>query len=256
LWPRINAWGDLWGYLIGSPILAFGILLAFPLFLAMLIHDQDRPTAVDQLLVLFISGYFVLHWLLAIPVWDRYILPVVPLTAVVLSRFVSRLLAFVLPDLPERVGSLVSPARVTLIMPLVFLAFQGSAILQARNGELMIGGQPSADQGVAEIAEPLFELPYGTVIYDHWYSWQWRYQLFDNGVYVSWFPSPEALGDDLDAFGRDGNRHLLALPDILAAEPVKRVVAESGFDLKLLAISDQPSGMTAVHLYEITVSDD
>jgi hypothetical protein len=99
-------------------------------------------------------------------------------------------------------------------------------------------------------------MPYGTVLYDHWYSWHWRYQLFDKGVYVSWFPHPTALVDELMAFGRDGNRHLLALPDDLAAEPVKRAVTEAGFELLLLQTANQPSGMTAVQLYEIVAPDD
>ncbi len=256
LWPRISAWGELWGYLIGSPILAFGILLAFPLFLALLIHDQDRPTAIDQLLVLFVSGYFVLHWLLAIPVWDRYILPVVPLTALILSRFLSRMLAFVRSDLPAQVEPWLSPAKVTLVLPIVLVAFQSSTVLQARAGELPIGGQPTADQGAAEIAESLFDMPYGTVLYDHWYSWHWRYQLFDKGVYVSWFPHPAGLVEELAVFGRDGNRHLLALPNDAAAEPVKRAVREVGLELVLLQTAEQPPGLTAVQLYEIVDADD
>jgi hypothetical protein len=255
LWPRLSEWGEQWGYLIGSPVLAFGILLGLPLFLALLIQDQDRPTAFDQLFVLFVCGYFILHWLLAVPVWDRYILPLVPLTAVILSRFVSRVLFFLRKEVPDGLEEWLAPARMTLLLPLVLLTFQGSAVWQARSGELPVGGQPTADNGAAQIAETLMDMPYGTVLYDHWYSWHWRYYLFDKGVYVSWFPHPAALVEELVVFGRDGNRHYLALPDNETAEPVKRAVLEAGFRLLLQQKALQPTGVTAVELYEIVPAD-
>ncbi|MFZ0547077.1 MAG: glycosyltransferase family 39 protein, partial [Candidatus Promineifilaceae bacterium] len=152
LWPRLSLWGQQWSYLIGSSILAFGILLALPLFLALIIHDQDRPTALDQLLVLFLCGYFLLHWLLAIPVWDRYVLPAVPLTAIILSRFLSRILTFLRKEVPPQLDPWLSPNRVALFIPLVLLSFQASAVWQAHTGTLPIGSQPTADHGAAQIA--------------------------------------------------------------------------------------------------------
>lgn len=256
LWPRLAQWGQQWGYLIGSPILAFGILLALPLFLALIIHDQDRPTALDQLFVLFLCAYFILHWLLAVPIWDRYILPVVPLAAIILSRFLSRILTFLRKEIPPQLDPWFTPARATLILPLLLLSFQASAVWQARAGQLPIGGQPTADHGAAQIAPTLTDLPYGTVLYDHWYSWHWRYYLFDKSVYVSWFPDPAALTRELQVFGRDGNRHLLALPNDPATDPVKRAVANAGFNLQLLQTAEQPPGSTAIQLYEIVVSDE
>jgi len=256
LWPRLSQWGQQWGYLIGSPILAFGILLALPLFLALIIHDQDRPTALDQLLVLFLCAYFLLHWLLAVPIWDRYILPVIPLAALILSRFLSRILTFLRKEIPPQLDPWFSPARATLILPLLLLSFQASAVWQARAGQLPLGGQPTADHGASQIAPSLYNLPYGTVLYDHWYSWHWRYHLFDKSVYVSWFPHPAALARELQVFGRDGNTHLLALPDSPAADPVKRAVAEAGFTLELRQTADQPPGTTPIQLYEIVVPDE
>jgi hypothetical protein len=134
--------------------------------------------------------------------------------------------------------------------------FQGSAVLQARSGELPIGGQPTADQGAAQIAELLVDMPYGTVLYDHWYSWHWRYLLFDKTIHVSWFADPAALVEELLVFGRDGNRHLLALPDSEAGWPVKRAVVEAGFDLVEIGTAQEPEGMTAVQLFEIVALDD
>jgi hypothetical protein len=248
LWPRLNYWGELWSYLLGSSVLAFGLLLAMPPFLALLIHEQDRPTALDQLFLLFLLGYSLLHWFVAVPVWDRYILPVVPIAAILLGRFTSRLLAFATPhllgDLPNR------PTRVKML-PLVVTVFlllaQLPSAFQARLGRFPIGGRPAADSGAADVAALLAHAPYGTVLYDHWYSWLWRYHLLDSGIYVSWFPHPAALVRDLTVFGgTDQPPRYLALPASPAAQPVLQAVTEAGFAARPLYTAED--GITLYQL--------
>jgi hypothetical protein len=117
----------------------------------------------------------------------------------------------------------------------------------ARNGRYPIGGQRNADQGAAVVAEILADSPYGTVLYDHWYSWQWRYQLFDKPVYASWQPNPAALADELAVFGADGHRHYLVLPDSVAARPFMRAVDSTGFRLQPITLA----APTQMRLYEI-----
>jgi 4-amino-4-deoxy-L-arabinose transferase-like glycosyltransferase len=247
LWPRLNQWGHLWGYLLGSPVLAFGLLLAMPPFLALLIHDQDRPTTLDQFFLLFLLGYFLLHWFVAVPIWERYILPAVPIAAILLGRFASRLLAFAMPhllgDLPNRpTGATFLPVAVATALLLIQLP----PAFQARLGRFPIGGQPSADSGAAEVAALLVNAPYGTVLYDHWYSWQWRYHLLDSGVYISWFPRPAALARDLAVFGGNGQPRYLALPENAAAHPVLRAVTQAGFEARHLYTAE--GGMTLYQL--------
>jgi hypothetical protein len=113
---------------------------------------------------------------------------------------------------------------------------------QGRNGRFPVGGQVNADQGAAVVAEWLADAPYGTVLYDHWYSWQWRYHLFDRRVFVHWFPYPEALVEDLTAFGRDGSPRYLVLPDADVALPVYRAVQSGGFRLEPVPLPAE-SGM-------------
>ena len=72
------------------------------------------------------------------------------------------------------------------------------------------------------------------MLYDHWFSWQWRYHLFDKRAFVSWFPHGQALAADLAAFGEDGSRYL-ALPDTAVAQPILRVVQNAGFTLTAVA---------------------
>jgi len=212
LWPRLQTWGALWGEAL--PLTAVSLLL----ILYLLYKKRDQR---DGLLALYISGYFLFHWLLAIPIWDRYLLLVLPLVLILLAR-ATRVASSKLQVASK--GRLISPAPLLLIS----LFFLWPAIT-AREGN------PDADHGAAMVAEALADTPDGTVLYDHWYSWQWRYHLFETAVYTAWFPNPAALADELTVFGRDGNAHYLVLPDDETALPVLRAVREAGFGLERVA---------------------
>jgi hypothetical protein len=113
----------------------------------------------------------------------------------------------------------------------------------ARFGKWPVGGQRTADQGAWQIAKFLADEPYGTVLYDHWYSWQWRYHLFDKGVYVSWFPHPTALAEDLGVFGDTTGARYIVLPDAAGALPVQRAIHDAGFRLQEELRTDYRPGM-------------
>lgn len=251
LWPRLEAWGRQWSYLLDSPVLVFAIILTIPLFLALLIDEHKRLTAVDLVFLVFLVSYFVLHWFLAIPAWDRYVLPVLPLVGIILGRYVWRTINFIIPALPERPAGWFNSQRIIWLVPLILLILQAPSVLKAYQGDLPVGGQPTADSGASQIAAELHHSPYGTVLYDHWYSWQWRYHLFDQHVYVNWFPSPEELAEDLDVFGKTGDERYLVLPDSGEAEVVKREVAEAGFGLSHIKTATMPGDKPGMTLYQI-----
>jgi hypothetical protein len=183
-----------------------------------------------------VLGYGLFHWLWAIPVWDRYLLPLLPLLALLLARAYGDLLAHLPAATP-----ILQFRGAMVILALLFI----SASWSARNGRYPIGSFPQADQGAAYVAKALADAPYGTVLYDHWFSWQWRYHLFDKRVFVSWFPHGDALAANLTAFGQDGSPRYLALPNTAVAQPFIRIVNEAGFGLATIARSNK------IILYEI-----
>lgn len=240
LWPRAVQTVTLWRYALGWPLLvasAGGLLL-------LLVSGRQRPTQPTPLILvtLFVIGYVWLHWLWAVPVWDRYLLPIMPLVAVLLGKVFSNW------------GS----SECTL--PVKKLAFAGLAAavvlaqlpvaLSAREGRYPIGGRPEADGGAAEVALLLKDAPYGAVLYDHWYSWHWQYQFFDRRVYVSWFPHAEGLLNDLAVFAGDGSPRYIALPSSAMARPVVRKLRDAGYGLARLDGQDENATMT---LYRITL---
>lgn len=256
LWPRLGAWGALWQYSVGSPVLGFGLILLLPLFLAFLIQEEDRPTFTDQLFVLFTIGYFLFHWFVAIPVWDRYLLPLMPVVGILLARFTGRLVEFfgpaLLPILHTLTGlRLTQHATRNTIFALLLLAQLPVAIAAARS-DYPIGGNENWDEGTAQVAQWLADEPYGTVLYDHWYGWHWRYYLFNERVYHYWFSDSEALLEDLRVFGDDAAaRYLILPPDPAVGNPIARTLNDAGYTLELVGITELPDGQVGVSLYRI-----
>ncbi len=178
---------------------------------------MDWDAAEDLLLIAFALGYALFHWLAAIPVWDRYWLPLLPVLALILARGLTLLWAW------RREAGWISAVGLSAILL--------TSALAARQAAWPLGGRPDADSGAHEVAAALVDAPYGTVLYDHWYSWHWGYHFFDKGVYVSWFPHGAALAEDLTAFGDSGGERLIVLPDGPAALPIQRAVASAEFRL-------------------------
>lgn len=223
LWPRLEQWAVLWGGLIDAPVFVFGLILLSPVFLALLIQRQDRDTAMDQLLLIFLLAYVILHWFIAVPIWERYLLPIAPLAFVLLGRFVTRVVDFLGPSTVQRKRWLEAATVCFIAAQVALPALAGNG----RHASQRVSG--SVPESAAHVADFLSDAPYGTVLYDHWFSWQLRYALFDSRVFVSWFPHPEALVDDLDAFLNAGEKRYVLAPRQPQAIVLLRTLRDAGY---------------------------
>ena len=220
IWAQLPHWHYLLTFILGPAILA-------PLFLLALLGTarpspgvrHDRPVA---LMVLF---YAAVHLLLNVTAWDRYLLPITPFLLLLLARFVLTVSDWLRAHWPR--------LRLAAALPaMLVLGLMVPGALTARQGGHAIGGQPLADSGAAATAAYLETMPWGTVLYDHEYSWQWRYYFLDRPVYVNWQPDSRSLAEDLAVHGHDDTLRFLAWP---ATEPTARLehdLARVGFSLQ------------------------
>ncbi len=232
LLPRLLAWGRLWATAV-PPILLLLLVVLLVGLIWRAFRVDDAASRVDLLLILFVMGYGLLHWLTAVPVWDRYLLPLMPLVAILIGRGFSLILQIFADKFNEESAFIrrirVYPRSIFFLFLVVLLIFPA---WKARYGRYPVGGRADADQGAAQIAALLADEPYGTVLYDHWYSWQWGYHLFYRKVYVSWFPHGAALAEELAVFGRDGNARYVTLPVGSISSPVIRAIHTADFQLQ------------------------
>ncbi|MFN2192154.1 MAG: ArnT family glycosyltransferase [Candidatus Promineifilaceae bacterium] len=240
LLPRLAGWAAFWPVMLGSGLMIVLFLASILVVWFSAQKSPGTPAYGERLIILFILGFSALHWLVAVSVWDRYLLPLVPLSAVITGRGISLLSKGLLLR-----GNRTSPKpliSIVLILAL-FAILQLPGSIAAREGLFPVGGQRNADRGAWEVAEYLDQAPYGTVLYDHWFSWHWRYAFIDKGVYTSWFPHPTGLVDDLQVFGSSPGDRYLVVPDDESAAPVLRRVEEINFTPRLVLHTDTRPGM-------------
>lgn len=252
VWSRLETWAGQWRYLLGAaPLATMVLVLAMPFFIYVT-YLADEFSAYDQLLAVFVLGYFLVHWIVAVPIWDRYLVLAAPYFSILAARMLWRAYRYVKktkrrPSFRQRFVY-----GAVLIVLVMLLVIQMPDIVSSYRGELLVGGQPDADGGIAHVAEFLNQQPPGTVLYDHWSSWQWRYHLFDSNVFVSWFPSPQSLLEDLRVFGDEDDLRFVVVPKTLEAVPVIRELENAGFLLMQVSEEPQSSGNIAIELYKIS----
>jgi hypothetical protein len=202
LWPRLQGWCGLMRYLVASPIINGFLLVGVPVLVSigLLRHPGRRDSIIDILLTSFVLSYLLFHWLVALPLWDRYLLPIVPVLAVLLGR-VGRRAA-------SRVGFLNTHWRRGVVGVLLVICLSAPAF-QASAGRYPIGQERAAYEGIEEVFSFLARLPEGSVVYHHWLGWQYHYALWDAPVYLAYWPNPVWLIRDVEVFGGREPRYIV-----------------------------------------------
>jgi 4-amino-4-deoxy-L-arabinose transferase-like glycosyltransferase len=246
LWPRLVNWLSLARHLIGSVWIS--VLLLAAVLLGVYLVAGTRLSAACYLLGGSLAVFFLFHWLLTVKVWDRYLLPAVPVMAVLVGWSVGAVRRRLFPagSVPRRQLALVAPAVAAILLALLL-----PGAVRASNGALPVGGDHGVYDGIEQVAGFFADHPYGTVLYDHWLNWQLRYYLFDTRVYVSWFPHPAGLAEDLQAFGASSPRYLL-VPTWESRLPITEAVQAAGFELHSAHQAHRPDGSLSFIVYRIT----
>ncbi len=187
--PRLQAWLEDGGFLLGAPVITAALAAISLGAIAHRRYRQPRRRAVliDLILLSFTLGYGLLHWLVAFNTYPRYLLPLVPVLALLAGRGVEWA--------TKRFGRY-SPAANTVVLWLLGLLMLFPA-WDAANGRLKLIGDYANYEGVDALAAYLNRRAPGAIIYDHWLGWELDYYL---GQWTDkrrvYYPTPRALADD------------------------------------------------------------
>ena len=281
-WPqRLADWAKLLSHVFASPPLNVVLLIGLPLLLwtAMRHHairnvqHASRFTFhdfFDLLLSTYVIAYLLLHLAVSFQIWDRYLLPLVPLLCLLLARSICCLssLAHRLYDqfrgssFGFRVSNLQSPISnfqlpiSNIQYPISNLIIGSLLILLIRpaylgaTSQLPVGGDHGAYQGIDDLAAYVrTTLPSEATLYYHWLGWHYGYYLRDASLNTVWYPDPKSLAEQ--AAEDDDVVRAIAFPGWKDDRPVRRALAAMGLTLVPQFATHRGDGGLSFALYLI-----
>ena len=184
----------------------------------------------------------MLHWLVGFQTWDRYLLSLVPLAALLAARALLAL-GTGLKSRAWRVGY--SAALVTLML----LALPGP-VLRATRSEVPLGGDHGAYDGIEEMAAFLQSTaPPNAVLYHQWLGYHYRFYLFPASMRLHWYPDLPDLVHDAYVYRREPR--YIAFPSWHDGGAVEEALADTGIRLTLAFETERRDGSTSFRLYRL-----
>jgi 4-amino-4-deoxy-L-arabinose transferase-like glycosyltransferase len=258
IWPqelraRLQGWIGLMRYLFVSPVVNSLLLAGLPVLVwrGAVQRPHARESLVDLLLTSFCLVYSLFLCLWAFSVWDRYLLPLVPLLALLLARIFGFLVARIevmirKPGLPSSRFSR-AVCRLSLV---VFLSLLSLPAWNAAHSRYPVGGDHGAYDGIDEVAGFVHGLPEGTVVYQHWLGWHHSYYLFDSPVYLAYWPTPSWFAEDVRAFGVREPRYI-TFPSWESSMRVAQALAGVGYGLEPVLTTTRRDNTPSFTVYRI-----
>ncbi|MCD6290962.1 MAG: hypothetical protein J7M34_10710, partial [Anaerolineae bacterium] len=160
--------------------------------------DRDAPAGrADLTLSGYGLAYLALHTVVGFQVWDRYVLPLVPIIALIGARILLSAADGILA-LWKRWGERgISHTLLTALMVFTLTAWLSGPALSAAASRFPVGSDHGAYDGIDQVAAFLkSKLPPGAVLYHRWLGWHWRYYLYDVLFNFRYYDSTEALVRD------------------------------------------------------------
>ncbi len=234
---KIAGWWRLLGMVYASPLVNAALAAAF-LWLAVECIEKKSSRQMSLLVVAFVPAYLALHVVVNFQVWDRYLLGIVPLLALVLGRGIAA------------TRWKWRPAVAMVVFTAVIWSMPG-----ALAGELPVGGDHRLHEGIDRVAAYLSETaPPGSVLYHHWLGWYWDFYLYDKPVEKRYYFGPEYLARNAEKIAHRGM--FLVMPAWKRVSPVREALDRDGLRLYLLKKFHRKDGSLAFTVWRIGVADD
>lgn len=240
LGERLMDWANVLSYVTASTPLNLLLLIGLPVLLAYdLRHKEDRKATLDLALGAFVACFLLAHWLLNFNVWDRYLLGIVPLLAMLIAR--TLLLAV------ERTigGNFAGPIAILLLIVCLTMP-----AWRAAHSGYPIGGDHWAYEGIDQVANYFREeAPAGSILYHRWLGWHYSFYLFDFPLDLRWYNSPSKLAEE--ASQEADSRRYIVFPSWKSEAGVQSALAEEELALYPLHQLHRRDGSLSFTIYEI-----
>ena len=253
IWERLLGFVGLLRYGTGSPVLNGVLLIGVPLLLVvdfLLLLDRSEGagrwgTRSQALADLILTGFVVLflvgHSLIAFAVWDRYLLGLIPLLALLLARVLT---------LPQR---LLKNSPLSVLLSLLFvlwmLAFTFRPLQDAAASRFPIGGDHGAYQGIGQVVSYFQTVPSDTTLYHRWLGWHWRFYLWGNGYDLPAWTSPTDLANQ--AAARPGAWRYVVFPSWRSSTEARLALSEVGLVMREVHRAFRDDGSISFVVYRI-----
>ncbi len=148
VWPRLRAWWPYTRLMYGPLTPALWLLMGIGWW----------GVRGGRLLLAFCVGYAALHLLVPLNIYDRYVLPLVPVGAILIGGALGRW---------RWAGAVVGGALV-LMVPGAWVAM---------NAHPHIGGDRGQHTGIIALTDYVNHREFGAIVYDRWLGWELDYYL-------------------------------------------------------------------------------
>jgi 4-amino-4-deoxy-L-arabinose transferase-like glycosyltransferase len=235
---------ELLKYGTASPILNTIFVAGLPLLLIYGIRQHQT----DWIFFLFALAFLLGHALLSFQVWDRYLLGLIPLLALLLARILllpwSILKQSWLNHHPKflPVAALVNSLALICLLTITL----ASSVRDAVNARYPLGSNSHALNGIEQITAYLQgHAGADTTLYHRWLGTHWRFYLWGYPYDLQYWPSTQHLAN------RAKPGHLIAFPSWHSETEARLALAEAGLRLQELTRAYTPAGYPSIVLYQI-----
>ncbi len=189
LWPRLEQWGHWLGYLASAPVVTAILAALLTLWLARQLRRlQHRDAALDWAIAAYSLAVLGGLWLIAFNTYDRYLALLTPSLLILCGRALAEALA----TLPGQ--------RLRRVAVIGLLAILCGSTLPTLRGDIPVGGDRTAYEGIDGLAAYLNRDLNGAIVYDHWLGWHLAYYLGEHpAVTLRYMPQPETLAQEMAA---------------------------------------------------------
>lgn len=258
LGERAADWLEVIGAFSGSVTLNLLLLGGFAVLLGLDVRDLRRQRSnvkrrrawFDLLLAGFSLLLLFGHWIIRFNAWDRYLLGLVPVLALLAGR-VLLLPARLLADRggeSSRVGSrrtCNAGLAVALLIAMVVVP-----VGEAARGIYPVGGDHGVYQGIDEVAAYVeSHVPKEAVIHHHWLGWHYLYYMYDYPHAFRWYQSPEELVAHAGEW--PGVPQWIIFPEWQEHREMERALTAAGLGLHERYKTLRPDGAISFRVFEI-----